>query len=573
MTHLTSTLNQDLLTTIPKLSHTQQFFTSHSVSGHRQTLHQFQPNQRSLEYKIVGQILLDHPLSYALTATADVPAVYLQQFWKTVRKVPDTKDTILFKLDSQEIIYTVDMFRDTLQLPVETPDNPFVAPVNIETMFKVFNHCLTIRTSGHDQTKINILQLFHVVVNRTNADYAAILWWDFINCVFQKKDVIQYPRFTKIIIVDLMKKFLSIPLRLEKDYLSIKDDIPLVSVYFTGNETVRGMLIPDAFLTKEICATNDYKEYETVFVNVVVPMNQLQPVVSTQGMHSSPQKSLKVTIKQKQVVEGKKDKESYADKFVASMIHNDDDDSGTRIEAESHKENPEVVVDDDVNDKHKQDESKDDNVEKIDDAAEEKDNDDQTDHTLVRIHATGMYPVIRQLAYAAVPDSLDEYLQIGEKTSRDCLMYFCNGVIELYGEEYLRRPMQTDVEKLYAFHQNKHGFPGTIGSINCTKWLWAQCLQAYRAQFSRGDSGSEPFILLEAVASQDLWIWHAFFGVAGLNNDVNVLSQSPILNDLKVGKASEHGGCFLPVGSDNMIFPLAASDSISLAAAIVLQHK
>ncbi|GJX45903.1 ALP1-like protein isoform X1 [Tanacetum coccineum] len=55
----------------------------------------------------------------------------------------------------------------------------------------------------------------------------------------------------------------------------------------------------------------------------------------------------------------------------------------------------------------------------------------------------------------------------------------------------------------------------------------------------RGDSGSEPFILLEAVASQDLWIWHAFFGVAGLNNDINVLRQSPILNDLKVGKAPE----------------------------------
>ncbi|GJR60554.1 ALP1-like protein [Tanacetum coccineum] len=78
-----------------------------------------------------------------------------------------------------------------------------------------------------------------------------------------------------------------------------------------------------------------------------------------------------------------------------------------------------------------------------------------------------------------------------------------------------------------------------IGSIDCTKWSWAQCPQAYRAQFSRGDSGSEPFILLEAVASQDLWIWHAFFGVAGSNNDVNVLRQSPVLNDLKVGKAPE----------------------------------
>ncbi|GKD28914.1 hypothetical protein Tco_1239692, partial [Tanacetum coccineum] len=34
----------------------------------------------SPECKIVGQILLDHPLSYALTTTADVPAMYLQQF-------------------------------------------------------------------------------------------------------------------------------------------------------------------------------------------------------------------------------------------------------------------------------------------------------------------------------------------------------------------------------------------------------------------------------------------------------------------------------------------------------------
>ncbi|GKB06310.1 ALP1-like protein [Tanacetum coccineum] len=31
---------------------------------------------------------------------------------------------------------------------------------------------------------------------------------------------------------------------------------------------------------------------------------------------------------------------------------------------------------------------------------------------------------IRQLTYAAVLDSLDEYLQIGEKTSRDCLIHF-----------------------------------------------------------------------------------------------------------------------------------------------------
>ncbi|GKC44439.1 hypothetical protein Tco_1062161 [Tanacetum coccineum] len=255
--------------------------------------------------------------------------------------------TIKFKLDTQEIIYTVDMFCDTLHLPVETPYNPFIAPVNIDimqsfmqrvgyqrvvdkvstfytkflaqpwkTMFKVFNRFLTTRTSRHDKTKINILQLFHAMVNRTNVNYASLLWWDFINCVFQNKDVIQYPRFTKLIIADLKKKFPSISLRLEEDYHSIKDDISLVIVYTTGNVTVRGMLIPIAFLTDEIRATNDYKEYEMVFVKVVVLMNQPQPVVSTQGKHMTTPRAYRTPTLTVASPQGKKRK-----KMLEKQVH------------------------------------------------------------------------------------------------------------------------------------------------------------------------------------------------------------------------------------------------------------
>ncbi|GKC30615.1 retrovirus-related pol polyprotein from transposon TNT 1-94 [Tanacetum coccineum] len=130
-------------------------------------------------------------------------------------KVPGPEETIKFMLNTQQFVYTVDMFRDILQLLVETPENPFVAPVNIESieafMNKVFNSCLTTITSGHDQTKINILQLFHVVINRTNVDYAALLWWDFMNNVRLKKEAIRYPQFIKLKIADLMKKFPKIP--------------------------------------------------------------------------------------------------------------------------------------------------------------------------------------------------------------------------------------------------------------------------------------------------------------------------------------------------------------------------
>nr|GEX32410.1 hypothetical protein [Tanacetum cinerariifolium] len=277
-------------------------------------------------------------------------------------------------------------------------------------MFKVFNHCLTTRTYEHDQTKINILQLFHVVVNCTNVDYVALLWWDFMN-----------------------RNYPSIPQRLDEDYHFIKDDILLLSVYSTRNVLFRGMRIPNAFLTDEIRATDDYKEYETVFVGVEVLMNQRQLVVSTQGTHIttpkahmtptlcafSPQgkkrkQGARKTIQEKlseeeieKMVEGEEDKESYAVKFANSMF-NDDDDFGSRIEPRSYKKNLEVVVDDDdvtknKDDKKDENEVKEDDVEKPDDAVDKKDNDDHTDHTLVKTHAMGSMETRNEQMQTPIP--------------------------------------------------------------------------------------------------------------------------------------------------------------------------
>ena len=43
---------------------------------------------------------------------------------------------------------------------------------------------------------------------------------------------------------------------------------------------------------------------------------------------------------------------------------------------------------------------------------------------------------------------------------------------------------------------------------------------------------------MEVVASFNLWIWHAFFGLLGLNNDINVLERSPIFSELEQARAS-----------------------------------
>ncbi|GJR56230.1 ALP1-like protein [Tanacetum coccineum] len=91
-------------------------------------------------------------------------------------------------------------------------------------------------------------------------------------------------------------------------------------------------------------------------------------------------------------------------------------------------------------------------------------------------------------------------------TARDSLRIFCKVIMNLNGEEFLRKPTYTDMKKLYVHHDEKHGFPEMLGSIDCTGWPWENCPVGYRTQFSSGDHGPDPFILLEAIAYQDLWI-------------------------------------------------------------------
>ena len=49
----------------------------------------------------------------------------------------------------------------------------------------------------------------------------------------------------------------------------------------------------------------------------------------------------------------------------------------------------------------------------------------------------------------------------------------------------------------------------------------------------------EPTIIVEAVASKDLWIWHVFFGMLGSHNDINVLHRSPIFARLAEGQGPQ----------------------------------
>jgi len=47
-------------------------------------------------------------------------------------------------------------------------------------------------------------------------------------------------------------------------------------------------------------------------------------------------------------------------------------------------------------------------------------------------------------------------------------------------------------------------------------------------------------IVLKVVASYNLWIWHAFFGLPGSLNDINILDRSPAFQELYENQAPKY---------------------------------
>ncbi|KAL5773096.1 hypothetical protein ACOSQ2_013020 [Xanthoceras sorbifolium] len=123
-----------------------------------------------------------------------------------------------------------------------------------------------------------------------------------------------------------------------------------------------------------------------------------------------------------------------------------------------------------------------------------------------------MTVVIRLLSYSYLVYCCNEYLQIGETTVIESMKHFCNVVIALYESQYMWAPNTEDVARLLQEGDAK-GFPRMLDCHH-----------------------NKPTLMLGAVASKDLWIWHTFFDMAGSHNDLNVLEHSLLFDNIIYGR-------------------------------------
>jgi hypothetical protein len=139
---------------------------------------------------------------------------------------------------------------------------------------------------------------------------------------------------------------------------------------------------------------------------------------------------------------------------------------------------------------------------------------------------------LRFLAYGTSPDALDEYIRLSEVTISKYVKRFAKNVVDLYGKTYLRTPTAADIQ-LHCSKNAERGFPGMFASIDCIHFEWDMCPSAFHGQHRNKDK--KKTMVMEAFATQDTWIWHAFYGMPGSCNDLNVLDNSPFIAQLMEG--------------------------------------
>ncbi|GJS89860.1 hypothetical protein Tco_0772496 [Tanacetum coccineum] len=177
--------------------------------GKSNLLFNAQKIQKNPIFQISVDILSNTNFFQAFTASANVPAIYLQQFWNTM-KYNEKMGVYSCQVDEQWFDLSADLLRKALAITPVIPAQPFELPPSGNTVIdfvneleypkpvgivsnirvnyvyqpwrailSLINQCLTGKTSGSDKPRHPVLQMLWGIVTQTNVDHAELLWEEF----------------------------------------------------------------------------------------------------------------------------------------------------------------------------------------------------------------------------------------------------------------------------------------------------------------------------------------------------------------------------------------------------------
>ncbi|GJT42462.1 hypothetical protein Tco_0951177 [Tanacetum coccineum] len=270
----------------------------------------FSKPQREETYQVTLEALKLSPCYLAFVITAEVPQIYMHQFWNTITKIRDTY-AYSFKLDKKKCRFDTEVFHEILQICPRILNQDFIAPPSKEdlvtfiqelgysskcnmlsvihtdqmhqpwrTFAAIINRCISGKTTGLDRLGESRAQILWGMYNKKNFDYVALLQEDFMyqadnrEISSARKEHMPYPRFTKVIINHFISKYKTIFMRNKINLHTIRDDSLLGTLKFvskTQDYQQYGALIPDDMINQDIKDSQAYKTYYDFATGKVPP--------------------------------------------------------------------------------------------------------------------------------------------------------------------------------------------------------------------------------------------------------------------------------------------------------------
>ncbi|GJR43785.1 hypothetical protein Tco_1311888 [Tanacetum coccineum] len=231
-------------------------------------------------FQVVMDALALTPCYLAFLITADVPEVYMHQFWNCIYK---HDDFYRFKL-------TLEVFRDIFQICPRVPGRNFNALPSEEdtlsylrdlghtgvinslndvvidqihqpwrTFAALINRSLSRKTSGVDKLCLSRAQILWGMYHQKYVDYVELLWEDFTyqidNKVYKNQEKMYYPRFTKVIIHHFLFQEKSLSWRNRIGMHTSNDDYLINTLRFVSRKEasqIYGVVLPECAVPPKV---------------------------------------------------------------------------------------------------------------------------------------------------------------------------------------------------------------------------------------------------------------------------------------------------------------------------------
>ncbi|GJV40174.1 hypothetical protein Tco_1418614 [Tanacetum coccineum] len=227
------------------------------------------PLNQEETFQVVLDLIKSSPCYNAFLITADVPEIYMQQFWFTVKKIKKTT-SYEFDLADKKCKVDVHLFRKILGICPRVPNKDFVVPLS-EYLLINFLYEL-----GYKDFQYQI---------------------DYKQSKLKRREIMPYPRFTKFVINYFLSLYKSIPKGLSSGLNTIKDGGVIQRLKFVnkGEDCQEyGQAIPNTMLTDEIKQSEAYQAFIAYSTGLIPPKK-------TRGKGSQGKKAA-VTPKKKSLI-------------------------------------------------------------------------------------------------------------------------------------------------------------------------------------------------------------------------------------------------------------------------------